>query len=838
MSALAHDLRIAWRSLARSPLFAAVALLSLGVGIGANAAIFGLLDQVLLRPLPVSRPERLVLLSASGPNPGHTDSSYADEGICFSYPLYRDLRDHSPRQIFAGVVARFPVGASVVWGARSEHASAELVSGNYFSVLGVGTVLGRPLGPEDDRPGAAPAVVLSAGAWHRRLGGDPRVLGRTLRVNGRPFAIAGVVEPGFRSVGVGEAPELFLPLADKAVLTPRWNDLEDRRSSWANILARLAPGVERARGEAAIAPLFHSLMESEIPTLGSHPPKTDRFLARHLTLLPAARGLSSVRDQFGKPLLVLMGMVALLLLIACANLAGLLVARAAARQKEIAVRLALGARRSRLVRQLVVESGLLALGGGALGLLLAAWSGTLLLRLIPAGYGLGDAFTVRPDGRVLAFTLAVSVATGLAFGLLPALQATRPGLGTTLRTQGAAAQPGEIRLRKSLVVAQLAVSLLLLLGALVFAQSLAGLRRLDPGFQPGRLLTFSLDASLNGYREPAMRALYRRAADEIATLPGVAAASFSELGLISGNDASSNFTFAGTAQPAEGLDVAEDWVSPGFLSTVGMPLEAGREITAADREGAAKVAVVNESLVRKIYGGINPIGRQLGRGAGTGSKIDTTIVGVVRDAKYESLREGGHPFIYFAYAQRAGNLGPVSFYVRARDAAGEPAALAPALAATLRRLDPDLPVTNLRPMEEQVAESIFLDRAVSALAELFGVAALLLAGLGLYGVMAYMVTRRAREIGIRMALGADRASVSRLVLTEVALLLAIGVALAVPLSIPLARLVRSQVYGVAMTDPATLAVVAGLMVLVGLAAGYLPARRAARLDPLRALKSE
>jgi predicted permease len=835
MNALALDLRLALRSLRRSPLFTAVALLSLAVGIGANAAIFGLLDQVILRRLPVGAPGRLVLLSASEPNPGHTESSYTDDSICFSYPLFRDLRDRRPAGVFDGVLARFPVAASVAWGAKSERADAELVTGDYFSVLGVGTVLGRPLAPEDDRPGAPPVVLLSHGAWHRRFGGDPRVLGRALRVNGRPFAVAGVVEPGFKSVATGEAPELFVPIVHKGVMTPRWHDLEDRRSSWANVLARLAPGVSRARAETAVAPLFRGILESELPTLGRGSPTAGRFLARHLSLLPGERGISGVRDQFGKPLVVLMGMVALLLLIACANLAGLLVARAAARQREIAVRLALGAGRGRLVRQLLVESGLLALGGGALGLAFATWGARLLLRLVPASYGLGSAIAVAPDGRVLLFTLAVALLTGLAFGLLPALQATRPGLGSVLRTQGAAAEPGEVRLRKALVVAQVAVSLVLLLGALVFSRSLANLRRLDPGFRPDHLTTFSLDASLNAYREPAMRALYARVAEEVAGLPGVAAVSFAEIGVLTNSEATSNFTFEGTGHAGEDVRISQNWVAPGFLSTLGVPLLAGREVTAADREGGQRVAVVNETLARKVYGNASPLGRRLGRGSGPGTKIDTTIVGVVRDGKYDNLRNGGQPFLYFPYAQKPRNLGPATFY--ARTAAASPG-LPRAIAAAVRRLDPDLPVAETKTMEEQVDESIFLDRAVSTLARFFGAFALVLAGLGLYGVMAYVVTRRAREIGIRMALGADRPAVLRLVLAEVAVLLVAGVVVAVPASLPLGRWVSHQVYGVGVTDPATIATLAVVMVGVGLAAGYLPARRAAGMDPLSALKEE
>ncbi len=839
MSALVRDLRLdlrqAVRSLRHSPLFTAVALLSLAVGIGANAAIFGLLDQVLLRPLPVAQPGRLALLSASRPNTGHIESNYTDDSICFSYPLYKDLRDRQPG-VFSGLLARFPVSASVAWGARSERSDAELVSGDYFSVLGVGTVLGRPFSPEDERPGAPPVVVLSHGAWRRRFGGDPRVLGRTLRVDGHPFTVVGVVEPGFRSVAVGEAPELFVPIVQKPILTPRWQDLENRRSSWLNVLARLAPGVSRERAEAGMAPLFRSLMEAEVPTLGRNSSLAPRFVARHLSLLPGGRGISGVGDLFGRPLLILMGMVALLLLIACANLAGLLVARAAARQREIAVRLALGAARGRLVRQLLVESGILALGGGALGLAFAAWGARLLLQIVPQDYGLGSALSVAPDARVLAFTLAVALVTGLAFGLLPALQATRPRLSSVLRTQGAAAEPGEVRLRKALVVAQVAVSLLLLLGSLVFSQSLANLRRLDPGFRPDRLTTFSLDASLNAYREPALRALYARVADEVGRLPGVTAAGYAEVSLLTGSESSSNYTFdrAGSGRVEEPR-VSENWVSPGLLSTLGVPLLAGREITDADRAGSEKVVVVNETLARKLYGGASPLGRRLGHGGGSGTKLDTTIVGVVKDAKQLDLRTAGEPFLYLPFAQKTENLGPATFYVRT--AAGAPP-IGPALAAAVRRLDPDLPVSNLRTMEEQIDESIFLDRAVSTLAQFFGAFALLLAGLGLYGVMAYVVTRRAREIGIRMALGADRAAVLRLVLAEVALLLALGVLVAVPASLPLGRWVSHQVYGVGMADPATLLTLAVLMAAVGLAAGYLPARRAAGMDPLRALKEE
>jgi predicted permease len=477
----------------------------------------------------------------------------------------------------------------------------------------------------------------------------------------------------------------------------------------------------------------------------------------------------------------------------------------------------------------------LALGGALLGLVLAAWGGRLLLRLFPADYDVGSAFSVAPDGRVLAFTLAVALLTGLAFGLLPALQSTRPALGAVLKTQGAAAEPGEVRLRKSLVVAQVAVSLLLLLGALVFARSLANLRQLDPGFRPDHLMTFSLDASQNGYAEPALRALYRRVSDAAAALPGVRAVAFSELAVLTNSDATSNYSFEGVQHTGDDFQVAQNWVAPGFLSTLGVPLLAGREITAADRQGAARVAVVNESLARKVYGQASPLGRRLGRGSGPGTRYDTAIVGVVRDAKYGDLREGGGPFLYLSFEQKAGNLGPATFYVRT---AAPPEALGPGLSAAVRRLDPDLPVAALKTMQEQVDESIFLDRVVSSLAAFFGAFALLLAGLGLYGVMAYVVTRRAREIGIRMALGADRATVLRMVLLEVAALLAAGVALAVPVSVPLTRLLRHQVYGAAVTGPATLGALTALMLLVGLAAGYLPARRAAGLDPLQALKEE
>src|SRR6185437_11078967 len=647
------DIRYAFRNLFRSPVFTTVALASLALGIGANTAIFSLTDQLLFRSLPVNHPEQLVLLSANGPNPGSTNTNYTAD-VTFSYPLFREIRDRN--QVFSGVLAHYPLSLTMSRNGRAESIKGELVSGNYFDVLGVHAVVGRTLTRDDNRvPGAHPVAVLSYGFWQRRFASDPAILNRTIDLDAHPMTIVGVAQPGFRSVAVGEAPDVFVPMMMKREMTAGWNDLDDSRSSWLSIFARLKPGVSDRQATAGIAPLWHSILEEELKAMNKHDAHfRSEFLARRLSLLPGARGISGIRGQVRELLLVLMAMVGVVLLIACANVANLLIARAAGRQKEIAVRLAMGAGRWRIVRQLLVESTVLALGGGVLGLLFAAWTGAALLRFVPADYGLLNAISTNPDLRVVAFTFAVALLTGLLFGLAPALQSTRPDLAPVLKEQAAVLQgsAAQARLRKTLVVGQVALSLLLLIASGLFARSLYNLKNLNPGFRADHLMTFSLNPALNGYDNRRMLSADARLADSIAAIPGVRAVSYAELGALTDSDSGANITIEGyAAAEHEDMNIEFNWVGPAYFSTMGIPLISGRGIARSDGPDAPKVAVVNESFARHFFGRRNPLGVLFCFGAGN-VKPDIQIVGVVKDAKYSRLREKPMRFIYLPYVQK------------------------------------------------------------------------------------------------------------------------------------------------------------------------------------------
>ncbi|MGH9612369.1 MAG: ABC transporter permease, partial [Bryobacteraceae bacterium] len=609
------------------------------------------------------------------------------------------------------------------------------------------------------------------------------------------------------------------------------------------IFARLKPGISSQQAAAGMAPLWHSILQDELKTMNSHDAQfRSAFLARHLSLLPGARGVSGIRGQVREPLLVLMAMVGIVLLIACANVANLLIARSAARQKEIAVRLAMGASRWRIVRQLLVESIILALGGGVLGLLFAAWTGAALLRFIPTSFGLLNAISTNPDLRVVAFTFAVALLTGLIFGLAPALQSTRPDLAPVLKEQAGSVQGGaaQARLRKTLVVAQVALSLLLLIASGLFARSLYNLKTLNPGFRADHLMTFSINPALDGYDNRRMLSADERLTDSIAALPGVRAVSYAELGALTDSDSGANITIGGyPAAEHEDMNIEFNWVGPAYFSTMGIPLISGRGIARSDGPDAPKVAVINETFARHFFGRDNPLGRLFCFGAGN-VKPDIEIVGVVKDAKYSRLREKPMRFIYLPYVQKPSKyaqatFGQTTFYIRTTQ---DPIQTASTLRARVHDLDSSLPVLDMKTMEQQIDESIFLDRFIAALSAAFGALATLLAAIGLYGVMAYIVARRTREIGIRMALGADRRNVLSLVMKEVAMMAAIGIAIAVPVSFLVARTIRSQLYGVPGNDPLILICSAAGVALIALLAGYVPALRATRVDPLVALRYE
>jgi predicted permease len=833
MEMLRQDVRFALRSFAKSPGFTSVVVLTLALGIGANAAIFGLMDQVMFRLLPVRDPGRLVILNAPGEFSGRT-STQSDNLTPISLPMYEGLRDHNT--VFSGMLAHWLTAVHFADGPQTENVDADLVSGTYFGVLGLAPATGRLIGPEDDRtPGAHPVVVLGHRFFQSRLGGDPGVVGRSVRINGHPMTVIGVAPAGFHGVEVGSSVDLFIPIAMQAQVLPHWKPVHgDWRSRWLTAMGRLRDGVTVEEARAEINVLYAQLLQEDAKSLTT---KSDKFrvefLRKKIDLRPGGRGTSGLRDQAESPLLVLMGMVGLVLIIASANVANLLLARGSSRQKELAVGLALGAGRARLIRQLLVESLVLSLAGGALGLFVSAWLGKAMIAALPFE---DAALTLRaePDLRLALFALALTFVTGALFGIAPALQTTRVALASTLKNEAAAVIGGSapFRFRRGLVVAQIALSLLLLVGAGLFTRSLGNLRALDPGFQPDRLVTFSVDPARNGLEIPGQLDVLARIRQSLSSEPGVRSASIADLPFMTNSDNSATITIPGY-EPKEGEDMNPNFacVAPAFFETLGIPVVAGRPITEGDGPSAPKVAVVNESFARHYFGG-----QALGRHFGYTRKPEYSnveIVGIVRDGKAGSLREEQRRFIFLSHAQRD-VLGGMTFYARTT---GEPDALLGRVRAIVRGVDPDLPVSELKTMRAQVRESLFVERMVAALSAAFGVLATLLAALGLYGVMAFAVSLRTREIGIRMALGARRRDVLRMVLRDVAVLVAVGVALGLPGGYGVGRVIETQLFGLNARDPLTFGAATACLLLVALLAGYIPARRAALVDPMVALRS-
>ncbi len=828
MGDFAQQVRHAGRTLAKAPGFTLIVACTLALGIGANTAIFTLLDQVLLRSLPVVEPDRLVALDAPGPNQGRIEADHA-----FSYPMFVDFRDHNT--VFSGLLARYPTPVTLLVDNHPERLHAELVNGAYFQVLGLRPAAGRLLTPADDgTPGEHPVAVLSHGFWLRRFGGDRKVVGATVRLNGHSMVIVGVAPIGFNGTEVGTAPDAFVPLAMKAAMTPTYDGLTDRRYMWLQVIARLRPGVSREQAEAAMNVLFHQIREQELKEIHTSSDRfRKRFVAVRLLLLPGRRGLSELRDEFSTSLVVLMALVGFLLLITCANVANLLMARAPVRQREIGIRLALGASRGDIIRRLLIESLMLALLGELAGVLLALWAGDLLLAAAPRESAT-RAFSAAPDARVLAFTFVVSVVTGVLFGLLPAWQTTRPQLVTALKEEGGSVvSTGHVRLRKGLVVAQVALSLLLLVGAGLFVRSLWNLRALDPGFRVEGLQTFSIDPTLSGYSDEQARALFRRLRERLGQEPGVLAVSMASSAPLTGDYSAMTVQVDGyQAKDGEDMNPHVNWVGPSYLRALGIPLVMGREFTEADLHGAPRVAVIGEKMARYFYGNLNPIGRRFG--VARGKPTDIEIVGVAKDDKDASLRADTVRQVYLPYDQDDG-IGGVTFLVRTASARGLDGDLVRRL---VREIDAGIPVVGLKAMAALASESLTVERMVAMLAASFGGLATLLAAVGLYGVMSYTVARRTRELGLRMALGANRGTVVWLVMREVAVLACAGVAVGLPVAVAFSRLVRTQLYGVSPADPATLAASASVLLLVAFASGYVPARHASRVDPMRALRHE
>jgi len=829
-------LRLTVRNLLRTPLFTLTAVLSLALGLGATTAIFSMMDQVMLRMLPVKDPGELAFLYHPGPVQGSQTTS-EQGGPAFSYPMFREMQ--AQQTPFTGLAGAFSVLASAAFNNAAQNGQALLVSGNYFQVLGVGPAMGRVFGENDDRqPGAHPVVVLSHAYWTSRFGADPSVLNKTLVVNGGGMTIVGVAQKGFVSEMPGTTPDFFVPIMMKREMTPDRDGLKDRRDYWVTLFGRLKPGTTIEQATAAINTTYRAQLEQDLALLTN--PNADlraRFAAKKIVLRPGHYGRGQLRENGRRPLQLLLAMTLLVLLIACANVANLQLARALAQTREMAVRLALGASRRRLLGHLLFESLVLAAAGGALGLAVAHWTLRGILATLPPRTVGPNVLTASLDGRVLVFAVLLALLTSVVFGLYPAWQASRAELTLALRDQSGQTTAGRSTgvFRKGLVTLQTAISLLLLISAGLFGKTLLNLSRIDLGVRVDHLLVFSLTPRLNGYDDARSLQLFERLVERLAALPGVTSATASRVPAIAGSNSSTNLTVEGY-QPASDNDTqsALNEIAPDYFRTFGVPLIAGREFTTADRAGAPKVAIVNEAFVKQFIGTGHPLGVGVFRGGGTNVTFDTRIVGVVKDAKYSNMKEPAPPVYYTPVAQSPRQR-LMNFYVRT---ATDPLQAAGAIRAAVAELDPNLPVLNMKTMQAQIDANVTNERLLSYLTGTFAMLATLLAAIGLYGVLAFNVARRTREIGIRIALGAGVSQVRRLVVRDVVAIIAIGMAAGLGAAAVAGRLIQSVLFNTAPADPAVYAGAAMLLAVIAIAAAYVPVRRATGVDPMIALRYE
>jgi predicted permease len=829
------NLKFALRTLFKTPFVTVVAIVSLSLGIGANAAIFSLFNQVLLKPLPVPEPTRLVNLAAPGPKPGSQNCSQAgDCETVFSYPMFRDLEKiQTP---FTGIAAHLSFGANLSARGQTQSGEGMLVSGSYFPVLGLTPALGRLLTPDDDRsPGESHVVVLSYTYWQTRFASDPAVLNQTLIINGQTMTIVGVGPKGFEGTTLGVKPNVYTPITMRGFSQPS-KAFDNRRNYWMYLFARLKPGISIEQARTAIATPYHTIVnEVEAPLQKGLSPQTlARFTSKPIVLEPGSRGQSSVSREARGPLTLLMGVTSFVLLIACANIANLLLARGAARVGEMAVRLSIGAGRGQLVRQLLGESCLLALFGGIGGVLVAQWTLSLMAALLPPQAI--DTVELKIDPVVMLFAAVLALGTGLLFGLFPALHSTRPDLISSLK--GQSGQPSgarsAARFRTSLATAQIALSMALLVSAGLFTRSLANVSRVDLGLKADHVIMFQVSPGLNGYKPPASRQLFERIEDEISALPGVTGVTSSTVPLLSGSNWGSDVAVDGfKSGPDIDSNSRFNEVGPGYFSTLGMPLLAGREFGRGDALTAPQVAIVNEAFTAKFNLGRDAVGKRMNNKGAT-SPLTMEIVGVVKNAKYSDVKRAIPPIFFIPYRQDE-NIGAINFYVRT---ASDPEAFLTNVPKVMARLDANLPVEKLRTLPQQVRENVFLDRFISVLSASFACLATLLAAVGLYGVLAYTVSQRTREIGLRMALGAAPSRVRAMVLRQVAVMVATGGVIGLAAAVGLGRLAESLLFELQGSDPVVLVAAALSLSVVALAAGFIPAHRASQVDPMSALRYE
>ena len=834
-----RNLKFAIRTLSSTPFVTAIAIVSLALGIGATAGIFSVFHQVLLQSLAVPDPSALVNLSAPGPKPGFGSCGRA--GACevvFSYAMFRDLQ--KTQTVFTDIAAHVDFAANLAYDGQTSSSEGLLVSGSYFPVLELQPALGRLLSSNDDTlVGESRVVVLSYNYWSSRFGLDPTVLNKQVIVNGQSLTIVGVAPKGFDGTTIGMRPIVFVPITLRQMLDANFNTWSSRTDYWAYLFARLRPGVSVDAARASLGTQYHAIINDvEAPLQKDITPQTlARFRAKPILLEPGGRGQSSVPDQAETPLRLLLGVTVVVLLIACANIANLLLARAAARAGEMAIRLSIGASRARLVGQLLTESFLLAVLGGLAGMAVAHWTLVLVVRLLPPE--VQHTLTFSISGTVLLFAIGLTFATGLLFGLFPALHSTRPDLASTLKAQAGqlSGAKGAARFRLVLATSQIALAMLLLGSSGLFVKSLLNISRVDLGFKVDHVVMFGVSPDLNGYSVDRTRLLYRRLEDELRAAPGVTAVTVSNVKLLAGSNRSRGVAVQGfKAGPDMDSGSSYSRVGPGYFSALGIPLIAGREFTDADTVNSSKVALVNQTFARKFGLGNDAVGKSIGWAPGQGyrSTLDTTIVGVVEDAKYSDVKQKVPPQFFVPYRQGLG-LGAMHVYVRT---SGDLAQSAPAITAVVKRLDPNLPIEELETLPEQVRNNTFLDRMVTTLSAAFALLATLLAAIGLYGVLAYTVAQRTREIGLRMALGAAPNRVRRMVLGQVATMTLVGALVGLVGALGVGKGAQSMLFQMTGADPAVLALSAVALALVALCAGFIPAHRASRVDPMRALKYE